>query len=76
MINAPILALPDFNSTFVVESNASQEGIGAVLSQNRRPIAYFNKALSPKHKASSVYEHKMLAILSAVKKWNSYLQGQ
>ena len=76
MITAPVLALPNFNSTFVVESDASQGGIGAVLSQNGRAIAYFSKALSPKHRAASVYEREMLAILLAVKKWNSYLQGR
>ena len=60
----------------MVESNLSSGGIGVVLSQNGRQMAYFNKALSPKHQAYVVYERKMLAILLAVKKWNSYLQGR
>ena len=76
MISASVLALPDFNKTFVVESDASSGGIGAVLSQNGKPIAFFSKALSPKHQALSVYEKEMLAILIAVKKWNAYLLGR
>ena len=56
MTTAPILALLDFESTFVVESDPSSTGIGAVLSQQGCPIAYFSKALGPKYQALSVYE--------------------
>ena len=76
MVTAPVLALPNFNLPFVVESDASSEGIGAVLSQEGKPIAYFSKGLGPKHQALSVYEREMLAILAAVKKWNAYLTGR
>ncbi|OMO84555.1 reverse transcriptase [Corchorus capsularis] len=40
------------------------------------PIAYFSKGLSPKHQSMSVYDKEMLAVLFAVKKWNSYLLGR
>ena len=76
MITAPVLALPDFNETFVVESDASHRGIGAVLTQKGRLIAYFSKALGPRHQVLSVYDKEMLAILLAVKKWNAYLLGR
>ena len=71
-----MLALPNFNEVFVVESDASSGDLGVVLSQNGHPIAFFSKALSPKNQALSVYEKEMLAILIAVKKWTSYLTGR
>ena len=76
MVTAPVLALPDFNTIFVVESDASSDGIGAVLSQAGRPVAYFSKGLSPRHQVLSVYEKEMLDVLAAVKKWTAYLMGR
>ena len=68
MVTGPVLALPNFDIPFVVESNASNEGIKAVLNQQGNPIAYFNKGLAPKHQVLSVYEKKMMAILATIKK--------
>lgn len=76
MTTAPVLALPNFNRTFIVETDASGLGVGAVLTQEGRPIAYFSKALSKKHQTLSIYEKEMLAVLLAVKKWNAYLAGR
>ena len=75
MVIAPILALADFNTMFVVESNASNVGIGVILSQGGRPIAYFSNTFSPKHQVLSICEKEILAILVAVKKWHAYLVG-
>ena len=75
VVTSLMLALPNFSEVFVVESDASNGGLGVVLSQNGRPIAFFNKTLSPKNQALFVYEKKILAILTAVKKWTFYLTG-
>ncbi|GJS29427.1 retrotransposable element Tf2 [Tanacetum coccineum] len=51
MLHAPILALPDFQKTFVVETDASGKGIRVVLQQDGHPIAFLSKTLSPKHQS-------------------------
>ena len=76
MCTAPVLTLPDFTKPFVLETDASNSGIGVVLTQGGRPIAYLSKALSPKHIALSIFEKEYLAILMAVTKWRHYLEGR
>ncbi|XP_022728798.1 uncharacterized protein LOC111284385 [Durio zibethinus] len=68
MTTAPVLALLDFGKVFMVETNTSSLGVGAVLTQDGRSIAYFSKALSTKHQILSVYEKEMMAVIMAVKK--------
>ncbi|KAL0446469.1 UNVERIFIED_CONTAM: Retrovirus-related Pol polyprotein from transposon [Sesamum latifolium] len=75
MTRAPVLALPNFSQPFVVETDACGKGIGAVLMQEGRPIAYLSKALAPKNLGLSTYEKKFLALLLAVTKWKHYLMG-
>lgn len=75
MVQAPVLALPDFSQEFIVETDACDKGIGAVLLQNGHPIAYLSKALGVKAQALFTYEKECLAILMAVNKWRAYLQN-
>jgi hypothetical protein len=73
LIQAPVLALLDFSQPFCVETDASYMGIGAVLMQNKHPIAFISKHLGPRLRGLSTYEKEYIAILLAVEQWRSYL---
>ncbi|KAJ3708704.1 hypothetical protein LUZ61_012409 [Rhynchospora tenuis] len=75
MSSTPVLTLPNYAKPFTVETDASALGIGAVLMQDNRPIAYFSKSLGPKNQGLSTYEKELLALLTAVTKWRHYLIG-
>jgi len=68
LISAPVLALPNFSQPFVVETDASAGGIGAVLMQSGHPLAFISRALGPKWQQLSVYEKDLLAVVHAVQK--------
>lgn len=74
LVSAPVLALPDFNREFVVETDASDGGIGVVLMQDGHPLAFVTRALGPRNQGLSVYEKEYLAILIAIDQWRPYLQ--
>ncbi len=70
---APVLKMPNFEEPFTLEVDASGEGIGAVLSQDGKPITYLSKAIKWRNLSLSTYEKKFLAILMATQKWRHYL---
>lgn len=72
-IMAQPLALPDFSKPFLIETDASGHGMGAVLMQNGHPIAFISQAFSKKNALLSTYERELLAIFLAIKKWQHYL---
>jgi hypothetical protein len=76
LVSAPVLAIPDFTKPFVIETDASDGEVGAILSQDGHPISYLSRALGPKNQGLSAYEKEFLAILLAVDHWRPYLQVQ
>lgn len=76
MTESPVLALPNFEETFILETDASGLGMGAVLIQQGHPICYFSKKFCPKLLISSTYVRELHAITAAVKKWRTYLLGR
>ena len=71
-----MLRLPDFDSDFILETDASNVGIGVVLMQSRHLISYFSKKLGPRLRAYSTYIKELTAIVEAVHKWRQYLLGR
>jgi hypothetical protein len=75
MSEPPVIALPNFPLPFVLEADACDYGIGAVLMQQGKPISFMSKALGPRSAAWSTYDKEALAILEALKKWKHYFSA-
>ena len=77
---SPVLAHPDFSLPFILDTDASDSSIGAVLSQStdghERVIAYASRTLSKSEKRYCVTRKEMLALVSFVKYFRHYLYGR
>ena len=75
MSSYPVLSLPNFTQPFVLECDASREGIGVVLMQGGHPIAFESRKLLPHEWLYAIYDKEMLAIMHALAKFRQYLVG-
>ena len=76
LTSAPVLAVPDGKSKFEVYTDACIVGLGAVLMQNGRVIAYASRQLKPHEKNNATHDLELLAIVFALKIWRHYLLGE
>ena len=75
LTSAPVLAQPDITRTFDVYCDASGTGIGCVLMQNQRVIAYASRALRRHEENYTTHDLKLAAVVHALKIWRHYLLG-
>lgn len=79
LISTPILTCPNYSLPFDVHTDASDFGIGAVLTQtqdgNEKVIAYMSKSLNKQERNYSATEREALAVLTAIEHWRCYLEN-
>ena len=71
-----LLTYPDFNKPFEIHTDASHTQLGAVLSQNKRPIAFYSRKLNPAQTRYTTTERELLAIVETLKEFRNILLGQ
>jgi hypothetical protein len=79
LVSAPVLACPDYDKAFEVHTDASNYGVGAMLTQTidgkEHPIAYMSKSLSAAERNYSITERETLAVVVALEHWRCYLEN-
>nr|GFC52559.1 putative reverse transcriptase domain-containing protein [Tanacetum cinerariifolium] len=75
LCEAPILALPEGNDDFVVYCDASHQGLGTVLMQREKVIAYASRQLKPHEENYTTHDLELGAVVFALKIWRHYLYG-
>jgi hypothetical protein len=75
LTSAPVLTQPDMSKPFQVFCEASGTGLGCVLMQENRVIAYVSWALRPHEKNYPTHDLGLVAVVHALKLWRHYLMG-
>ena len=76
LMSAPLLQMPDFDRSFIIDCDASGSGFGAVLHQGDGAIAFFSRAVAPQHQKLPAYERELIGLVKAVRHWRPYIWGR
>lgn len=79
LVSSPVLATPDFSQPFILQTDASDCGIGGVLVQgtgdNERVVAYYSQKLSATQQKYQTTERECLAVIVGIEKFRAYIEG-
>jgi hypothetical protein len=70
-----LLVYPDFNQPFIIYTDASHTQLGAVISQNNKPIAFYSRKLNPAQTRYTTTERELLSIVETLKEFRNILLG-
>ena len=71
-----LLTYPDFNKTFEIHTDASKLQLGACISQDKKPIAFYSRKLNPAQTRYTTGERELLSIVETLKEFRNILLGQ
>ena len=71
-----LLAFPNFSKPFTIHTDASKVQLGAVISQDGKPIAFYSRKLNPAQTRYKTTERELVSIVETLKEFRSILYGQ
>ncbi|KAL0556433.1 hypothetical protein IC582_004947 [Cucumis melo] len=76
LVTAPVLTVPDGSGSFVIYSDASKKGLGYVLMQQGKVVAYASRQLKSHEQNYPTHDLELAAVVFALKIWRHYLYGE
>ncbi|KAL0536181.1 hypothetical protein IC582_025120 [Cucumis melo] len=76
LVTAPVLTVPDGSGSFVIHSDASKKGLGCVLMQQGKVVAYASRQLKSHEQNYPTHDLELAAVVFALKIWRHYLYGE
>ncbi|TYK23828.1 reverse transcriptase [Cucumis melo var. makuwa] len=76
LVTAPVLTVPDGSGSFVIYSDASKKGLGCVLMQQGKVVAYASRQLKSHEQNYPTHDLELAAVVFALKVWRHYLYGE